>query len=122
MNVLRFASVAGFAMLVAIPAVAAPLPKPVAFSSCAACHQASPAGRSMLGPNLWAVGGRKAGSVRGFAYSPAMKASPVKWDRAKLTAFITKPQAVIPGTRMAFVGIKDPVRTKQVVDYLLSLK
>ncbi len=102
--------------------VAAPLAKPPAFAICGACHQAAPDARSTIGPNLWGVGGRKAGSLPGFAYSPAMKAAGIKWDRAKLVAFLKNPKAVVPGTRMAFVGISDPARATEVANYLLSLK
>jgi cytochrome c len=103
-------------------AAAAPLPKPATFAVCAACHQVSPTGRAVIGPNLWAVGGRKAGTAAGFAYSPAMKAAGYKWDRAKLVAFISNPQGAVPGTRMAFGGIKDPAKATELANYLLSLK
>jgi cytochrome c len=105
-----------------LPATAAPLAKPAAFATCNVCHKVDKGQPSSMGPNLWGISTRKAGSITGFSYSPAMKKLPYKWDRAKLIAFVTKPQAVVPGTRMAFVGIKDPVKAAQVADYLMALK
>lgn len=112
------------ALTVSMPSigVAAPLAKPPTFAMCGACHQVTPGARSTIGPNLWGVGGRKAGSLAGFSYSPAMTAASFKWDRAKLVAFLKNPKAVVPGTRMAFVGISDPARATEIANYLLSLK
>ncbi len=62
----------------------------------------------MLGPNLHGVIGRKAGSLEGFIYSPAMKASDVVFTIEKLDAFLAAPQDVVPQTRMPFSGLKNP--------------
>lgn len=102
-------------------AVAAPAAKPKAFAMCGVCHKVTP-NASGMGPSLWAVGGRKAGSLAGFAYSPAMKSSNIVWNRDNLIAFISNPRAKVPGTRMAFAGLKNPQEAAEVADYLLSLK
>jgi cytochrome c len=115
-----FAGMAGIGM--AATASAAPLPQPAAFKPCSVCHKVGPTDRSTLGPVLWGVGGRQAGSVAGFAYSPAMKASKISWTRANLTKFIANPAKTVPGTRMAYAGQKDAKAEAAVVDYLLSLK
>jgi cytochrome c len=114
------AGLAGAGM--ASAASSAPLPKPAAFAVCSVCHKVGQTDRSTLGPVLWGVGGRKAGTVPGFTYSPAMKASKITWNRATLTAFINDPRKVVPGTRMAYAGQKDPKAEAALVDYLLSLK
>jgi len=114
------AGVAGVGMAAA--AGAAPLPKPAAFAVCGVCHTVGATDRSSLGPVLWGVGGRKAGAVAGFTYSPAMKASKITWNRETLTKFIANPRKVVPGTRMAYAGQKDPKAEAAIVDYLLSLK
>lgn len=103
-------------------AMAAPLARPASFAMCAVCHTTGAGEKARLGPNLWAVGGRKAGSAPGFAYSPAMKASGVVWNRASLLKFIADPRKAVPGNKMAFAGQKNPQQAAQIVDYLLSLK
>ncbi|RVT94927.1 c-type cytochrome [Sphingomonas crocodyli] len=104
------------------PAAAAPLPKPPIFGVCAACHKVDKGAPNGIGPNLFGIGGETAGAVPGFAFSPAMKKSGIKWTRANLIKFIQSPQATIPGTRMPFMGLKNPQSAEQVADYILSLK
>lgn len=66
---------------------------------CGACHQvATP--RNGIGPHLQGIVGRMAGSVDGYNYSSAMKASGVVWSAENLDSFLTNPGAAIRGTRM----------------------
>ncbi|MGC6328431.1 c-type cytochrome [Rhizorhabdus sp. FW153] len=109
-------------LTIAAGASAAPLPKPAAFGVCGACHKVDKGAPNGIGPNLWGIGGTKAGDVPGFAFSPAMKASKVVWTRDNLIAFIQAPQKVVPGTRMPFGGLKNPTMAAQIADYILSLK
>ena len=95
--------------------------KPIAFAACATCHSAS-AGQNGIGPSLAGVFGRKAGSLPGFDYSAAMKASGKVWDEAALDTFLTSPMAAVPGTRMTYMGQTDPAKRKAVIDYLKTLK
>lgn len=118
----RFALAMIAATMVAAPALAAPLPKPALFGVCAACHKVDKGAPNTLGPNLWGIGGTKAGDVPGFAFSPAMKNSKIKWTRANLIAFIQEPQKTVPGTRMPFAGLKNPKAAEAIADYILSLK
>lgn len=106
----------------AMPAFAAPLPKPPIFGVCGACHKVDKGAPNGIGPNLWGIGNTKAGEVPGFAFSPAMKASKIKWTRANLIAYIQEPQKTVPGTRMPFGGLKNPTSAAQIADYILSLK
>jgi cytochrome c len=110
------------ALSLAAPALAAPLPRPAAFGICSVCHKTEKGAPNTIGPNLFGIGNTKAGSVPGFAFSPAMKKSKVKWTRANLIAFIQEPQKVVPGTRMPFGGLKNPESAAQIADYILSLK
>lgn len=110
------------AALLATPALAAPKPRPASFAMCAVCHKTAAGERSTLGPNLWGVGGRKAGALPGYAFSPAMKKAAAPWSRPRLLAFIADPRKVVPGTKMAFAGQKDPKKAAELADYLLSLK
>ncbi|MCJ2185551.1 c-type cytochrome [Novosphingobium beihaiensis] len=101
--------------------VQAPPPaRPAAFAVCSACH-ATEAGKTIVGPSLAGVSGRRAGSLAGYAYSEALKNSGLTWDRDSLDTWLTSPQKMVPGTKMPFMGIADPVRRKAVVDYLLTL-
>lgn len=86
--------------------------------SCSVCHAVDPAKPSTLGPNLARVAGRKAGSLPGYAYSPAMAKAGFVWDAAALDRFLAKPQAVVPGTRMGFAGITNPADRKDVIAFL----
>ncbi|TZG28155.1 c-type cytochrome [Sphingomonas montanisoli] len=106
----------------ALPVAAAPLPKPAIFGVCAACHKTDKGAPNGIGPNLFGIGGATAGAVPGFAFSPAMKKSGIKWTRPNLIKFIQSPQATVPGTRMPFMGLKNQQSAEQVADYILSLK
>jgi len=106
----------------AAPVAAAPLPKPPGFTICGVCHKVQAGAPSALGPNLWGVGGRKAGTLPGYAYSPAMKKFGKPWTRAELIAFLTQPSRVVPGNKMAYAGQRDPKLAAALADYLLSLK
>jgi cytochrome c len=94
----------------------------VAFQRCAICHRAEKDGGNGLGPNLFGVVGRKAGAVKDFAYSSAMKNSGITWTPDKLTAYIAHPAQVVPGNRMAFAGINNAGQVSDVVAYLATLQ
>lgn len=101
---------------------AAPLPKPPQFAACGVCHKVVQGEKPGLGPNLWGVGGTKAGELPNFVFSPAMKKSGIVWNRDNLIRFITEPQKTVPGTKMAFAGQKNPAFAAALADYVLSLK
>lgn len=92
------------------------------FQRCAICHRAEKDGGNGLGPNLFGVVGRKAGTVENFAYSSAMKNSGITWTTDKLTAYVEHPASVVPGNRMAFAGISNAEQRADVVAYLATLK
>ena len=112
------------AVLIALPAVAvaAPLAKPADFAICGACHKVEAGAPNGIGPNLWGISGRLSGTVPGFAYSPAMKAAKIKWNKKDLVAYLQDPKGRIPGNKMPYAGQKDPVKAATIADYVLSLK
>jgi cytochrome c len=88
------------------------------FLRCASCHDVTPGPSPKIGPSLAGVVGRPAGSLAGYAYSPAMKAQSFVWNDVTLDAWLTKPSAVVPGTAMAFGGVASAADRKAIIDYL----
>jgi nitrite reductase (NO-forming) len=89
------------------------------FRKCQACHSTEP-GRNMLGPALSGIIGRKAASVPGYDYSPAMKQANLVWDAATLDAYLADPQKVVPGNKMPFPGLKTEQDRKDVIAFLAA--
>jgi cytochrome c len=107
--------------MLADPAAAASLSRGrLLFLKCASCHDLSDRMSQKTGPNLHGVVGRKAGSLPGFDYSPAMKAHSFVWDRPALERWLKAPNAVVPGTAMAFEGLRREADRDAVIDYLIS--
>ena len=107
------------------PAAAAPTAAatpPADFAVCQACHETTAGARPSLGPNLFGIGGRKAGSVPDFDYSDAMKASTIVWNADTLKAFILDPAKDIPDNKMDYPGASDETSAKAIADYLMTLK
>jgi len=87
------------------------------FNKCKICHSLE-AGKNMVGPDLHAIFGRKAGTADGFAYSEAMKKSGIVWDDDTLTKYLREPKDTVPGGKMAFPGIKDDQQLADLLAYL----
>jgi cytochrome c len=87
------------------------------FRQCAACH-AVQAGVNRTGPSLHGIIGRKAGSVEGFRYSDANKNSGKTWTQQAMFDYLENPRAAIPGTTMAFAGLKKAEDRANVIAYL----
>lgn len=87
------------------------------FAQCMACHVVQ-AGVNRVGPSLHGVIGRKAGAVEGFRYSDANKNSGLTWTEQELFTYLENPRGVVPGTIMAFAGLRKPEDRANVIAYI----
>jgi len=90
------------------------------FNQCKACHE-NEKGVNKVGPTLKGVVGRKAASVPDYKYSAAMikkGEEGVVWDETTLTEYLPNPKAFVPGTKMAFGGLKKPEDVANVIAFL----
>lgn len=89
---------------------------------CAACHSFNAGGPNKVGPNLHGIVGAKHAHVAGFAYSDAMKSAGGNWDRDALNQFLWNPKKAVPGTKMAFAGLKKAEDRAALIKWLETLK
>ncbi|MBL8700186.1 MAG: cytochrome c family protein [Alphaproteobacteria bacterium] len=96
--------------------------KKVFTRQCVSCHIDAAEGPRRLGPTLFGVVGRKTGSVEGFRYTEANKNAAWVWTPEKLNEYLKNPREVIPGTNMAFAGIRSDNDRANLIEYLKTLK
>ena len=90
-----------------------------AFSKwCLPCHAAGEGATIKLGPPLNGIEGRKSASFDGFNYSDAFKAANITWNEAQFKEFVGGPMQKVPGTRMAFAGVKDAKEVNDLWAYV----
>jgi cytochrome c len=87
------------------------------FKKCQVCHTLE-VGKNKVGPSLHKIIGRAAGTVEGFNYSKANRESGVVWSEQNMWEYLENPKAFMPGTKMAFAGIKDPQKRADLIAYL----
>lgn len=142
MKSLKFASVAGLALLLAAcggggdesddtasgtaaapseTAAATAAAAPDSFAICSACHSVNK-GENGIGPSLAGIYGTKAGEVSGFEFSPELLKAGITWDDASLDKWLTNPQAMVPGTKMSYAGVADAAKRKELIEYIKTLK
>ena len=85
------------------------------YGRCLACHALE---YDRVGPRHCGLFGRRAGSVPGFDYSPAMKRSKIVWNEKSLDRFLANPLKVVPGTKMTYAGVPDAKERADLIAYL----
>ena len=94
---------------------------PLAFRQCAVCHSAKVNAPPRIGPTLAGVYGGAAASNGNFAYSQALREANIVWTDETLDVFLSDPQGLVPGNRMAFVGEKDAAARQEIIAFLKSI-
>jgi cytochrome c len=88
------------------------------FHFCLPCHSIGPGAQNKVGPVLNGLDGRHSGIVPNFSYSDANKNSGIVWNEANFKKYIHDPQAMIPGTKMIFPGIKNDQQVNDLWAYI----
>ena len=88
------------------------------FNKCMACHAIGAGARNKVGPELNGLDGRKSGTAPDYSYSDANKNSGITWNEAQFKDYIKDPKAKIPGTKMAFAGIKNEKEINDLWEFI----
>ena len=94
----------------------------VYLSRCQSCHSVQKGGPNKLGPLLFGIMGKKAGTLPGYAYSRPLKTANIVWTDDAVRGWLKQPNRTLPGTRMAFAGLSNPKQIEDLIAYLHSLK
>jgi nitrite reductase (NO-forming) len=89
------------------------------FKKCQACHSLEPQ-KTILGPSLAGIVGRKSAADTSFNYSPALKQAALTWDPPTLDAYLAEPAKTVPGNRMPFPGLKTDQDRRDVIAFLAA--
>lgn len=88
---------------------------------CVSCHTFDVSGAHRAGPNLSGIVGAAKGAKAGFVYSDALLSVGGTWTYEDLNAFLTKPAAFLPGTRMSFPGVPNREERAALIAFLRSI-
>ena len=92
------------------------------FRKCLPCHSVGEDARNKIGPVLNGLDGRVSGTMEGYNYSEANKKAHITWGEASFKEYIQAPAAKVPGTKMAFAGIKNETEIANLWAYLKQFK
>jgi len=90
-------------------------------SQCGTCHTVEE-GKNRVGPSLAGIVGRKSGQVPGFKYSAANKNADITWTPETLDKYLINPKAMVPGTTMTYIGLKNEKQRADLIAYLATRK
>ena len=88
------------------------------FKKCVACHSIDKGGKNKIGPALWGILGRQAGSISEYKYSKSMAAHGKPWSFEEMNGFLTNPKNWVKGTKMTFMGLKKETERAAVILYM----
>ncbi|WP_339136290.1 MAG: c-type cytochrome [Candidatus Electrothrix sp. GW3-4] len=98
--------------------------KKIVESQCVVCHDLTPAKKNNVGPYLFGVVGRVAGTAEEYIYSNEFEKETQRavWDKEQLDTYLKNPKEFIPGTKMEFIGVKNDQDRVDIISYLSTLK
>ena len=91
------------------------------YRKCKACHTIAQGAKHRVGPNLYKIIDKKAGTAEGYRYSKAMKNSELIWSVENLSLYLVNPRKFIKGTKMAFAGLKKESDITNLIFYIKFL-
>lgn len=90
------------------------------FNACRGCHLINDSGHNSVGPNLYGVFGREAGTVEGFNYSPSFGEAEFVWTAESMDEFLAAPQTFMPGNRMPYPGMSNANDRADLISWLMN--